>query len=232
MNPEQDDETFSLKNLEKRKISPVKMKIKLINENLKSLDGIEKYSCFLTHLNLRSNQISSLKPLRTCKNLAKVNISDNPSLKTLDGLESLISLVYLGIAKCSISSLKQLRNCTELLDLECSGNHIESFDGLQNCLKLDQIDASNNYKLRSIKGLPNVAYIYYHLLYAENTPLNNIWNLRHILHSQGSNHDRQMELVEASGTAKFKKIRENLDREKFYISWLFLENTIKLYDFF
>ena len=209
---------------QKKKCKRITMILDLCKQNISFLGGIEKYSDFMTTLRADENYITSLNPLTACHNLEELYLSYNCDLKSLSGMESCVNLKRILINYCVVQSLKPLINCTKLSYMDCIGNDIKCLDGMQNCARLGHFDCENNHRLNTLKGLPDVrANLLY--FYFEGTILSK--SLRKGFFAPAN--DKHLEL---SGTQKFKKIRENLDCKKFYISWLFPENTIKLYDFF
>jgi len=213
--------------MEKRSVGSIdnhdnaSMKLR-ISCSVSSLEGIEKYDLWLTALKIPCNNVTSLVPLASCKNIKKLDMRRNEKLKSLRGIENLTLLEDLNISSCDIDSFVPLRNMKRLGRIIARNCPVCSFIGLQHCEELWLIECSHCEYLRSLKGLP----------YCEVELSAYVTPLYYIYFSDFSGHDNLSRYGDIGGTAKFGALLEKQLNSSSYISWLNHFSINKLYDYF
>ncbi len=97
----------------------------------------------LTELDLHYTTIVNLRVLKTLRNLEKLDISENISLYTLDGVEYLRELRYMNCNKTNIDDLTPLSRLPKLERLDCSNTKVYSLRPVQLIKSLQDIDCSD-----------------------------------------------------------------------------------------
>jgi hypothetical protein len=118
--------------------------LSLHNNQLKTLEGLEKF-VNLQVLDYGDNLLETLTGLKTCVNLHRnsKNFKENVVFKTVNSLNL---FVQLGKEIHSISSLetKFYRNFVSLRRLGCEFNRLKTFEGLENCMNLQELYCHGN----------------------------------------------------------------------------------------
>ena len=142
---------------------------------LAALNNLEKISCGntmikslvplrnlerLRDLDVHYTTIVDLRILKDLKNLTTLDVSQNISLFSLDGVNYMPELVYLNCSESNVDNLLPLSKLKNLQRLDCSNTKTESLRPLQLVKSLQDIDCSGT-KIKSksldyLIGLPNL----------------------------------------------------------------------------
>jgi len=188
--------------------------------NLISLKPLEKCTQ-IKNISFSENDIRDLAPLKNMKNIGWMQCDLNTSLN-FRGIEYLHHfLVHLHCRYTSMTN-KDFRYVGQLVNLEtlnCANNLLgPDLCGIQTLKKLKWLNITSNEKIRSCKGMPM------------SDPL----MVCHDIYALKDFHKIE-DVHEISGTMKFEILRELIvrpEKQKSYFSWIFIENIIKLYNFF
>ena len=122
-------------------------------KNMKHLETVDlSYNQFETvvftstdiqHLNLRSNQLSTIDNLQALKNLLTLNLRSN-NIEDLTPLENLTQLTYLNIRGNDVKQLTPLASLKNLTDLNARNNRIHSIEPLLDLPLHDRLLVSGN----------------------------------------------------------------------------------------
>lgn len=144
---------------------------------LKDVRQVSLFNCIIdsTDLSVLSNEKIEYLTIEDCNlteamvatldfemmtDLGHLNLSENPSLTKIDGIEELAdTLRYLAINQTNITNLDFLKHFINLRDFEADDTGIESIEVLSACEKLYTISVNGN-KLKSLKGLENTINLY------------------------------------------------------------------------
>lgn len=144
---------------------------------LKDVRQVSLFNCIIdsTDLSALSNEKIDYLTIEDCNlteamvstidfermtDLGHLNLSENPSLTKIDGIEELAdTLRYLAINQTNITNLDFLKNFVNLQDFEADDTGIESIEVLSACEKLYTVSVNGN-KLKSLKGLENTINLY------------------------------------------------------------------------
>ena len=123
----------------------------------------------ITKLDCSDNELETLEGLEKCVNLTELYCYNN-EIKILEGiyLSNLTKLNCISnkikSLNCSgnvLETLEGLDKCVKLTELYCSRNELETLEGIEKCNKLTKLDCSNN-KLRKLKYCPeSIEFIVY-----------------------------------------------------------------------
>mmetsp|Transcript_10658 Transcript_10658/g.11985 ORF Transcript_10658/g.11985 Transcript_10658/m.11985 type:complete len:95 (-) Transcript_10658:158-442(-) len=85
-------------------------------------------------------------------------MADN-QLQSLSGLECLTELQYVdfSINEITIITSDDFKNNKKILDLNLSGNPIESFEGLRHLVMVESINLSSNENIKDMSLFPEIA---------------------------------------------------------------------------
>ncbi len=97
----------------------------------------------LTELDLHYTTIVNLRILKTLRSLEKLDVSDNISLYTLDGVEYLRELRELNCNKTNVDDLTPISKLPKLERLDCSETKVYSLRPVQLVKSLQDIDCSD-----------------------------------------------------------------------------------------
>lgn len=115
----------------------------------------------LTTLNLANTGITNINCINSLieqnnKNLVVLDLSDNPKLTNIEGIEKITTLQSLVIANNNLvdEQIEKLKTLTSLTTLNINGNQIENIDIISNMSKLKYLYFNNNkvQSLEPIKG--------------------------------------------------------------------------------
>ncbi len=131
------------------------------NEFLVSLEGLENLTEVSGELEIRDNEaLATIEALKNLKTVNKLNISYNPKLTTLKGLDKLSGELLGGL---QIYKNKRLEEITQLSGITLVGDHlvvnsnlsIQSLEGLHNIksVKNGYLGVRSNDNLKDLKGL-------------------------------------------------------------------------------
>jgi internalin A len=124
--------------------------------NITSLKGLEKCKN-LALLKLARNHLSDLTPLKELTNLQSLDLAGN-NIVDLTPLGSLTKLQYLELSHNQISNLAPLGGLTSLTSLYLTGNKIREVAPLSNLSKLASLSLGNN-QIRDISSLAKLTRI-------------------------------------------------------------------------
>jgi len=136
---------------------------------LSSLNNLEKINCGntmvkslvplrllekLVKLDLHYTTIVDLRILKDLKNLNTLDVSENISLYTLDGVNYMHELRFLNCSKSNVDDLSPLSKLKNLERLDCSGTKVYSLRPIQLVKTLQDIDCSDtDIKAKSLDYL-------------------------------------------------------------------------------
>lgn len=101
-------------------------------EYLAGLPGMENLSFF-------DSKVSSLLPFKEMENLKGLELAGNKSLTTLEGIEYLTELSYLGLSGTNVTELPQTLSLERLNVLELTATGVTYFTPLLNCPRLQTL---------------------------------------------------------------------------------------------
>lgn len=108
-------------------------------KSLVPLRNLEK----LYKLDAHYTTIVDLRILKDLKNLSDLNVSENVSLYSLDGVNYMYELRVLNCSKTNVDNLSPLSKLNFLNSLDCSDTKVESLRPIQLLKTLQDIDCSN-----------------------------------------------------------------------------------------
>jgi internalin A len=124
--------------------------------NITSLKGLEKCKN-LAQLKLTRNQIRDLVPLKDLTNLQSLDLAGN-KIADITPLGGLTKLQYLELSHNQVSNLAPLSGLTSLSSLYLTGNQIRDISPLSNLSKLASLSLGNN-QIHDISPLAKVTRI-------------------------------------------------------------------------
>jgi hypothetical protein len=105
----------------------------------------------LTSLHIHSSELKSLKDISQCKKLVELEVTDC-ELRSLKGVEELINLEIVNLARNNLTSIEELSECVKLKTLKINDNRVRSLESLRRCTLLESIDCKFN-RLTNLSGL-------------------------------------------------------------------------------
>lgn len=108
-------------------------------KSLVPLRNLEK----LRKLDVHYTTIVDLRILKDLRSLHYLNVSENVSLYSLDGVNYMYELSYLNCSKTNVDDLTPLAKLKNLNRLDCSDTKVESLRPIQLVKTLQDIDCSN-----------------------------------------------------------------------------------------
>jgi hypothetical protein len=109
---------------------------------INSLKGLE--NCVdLEKLNVSNNQITSLNEIKKCTKLKSLKIGHN-KITSIDQCKYFTNLKKLYCYTNYLPNIKCLSECQELLVLQCQCNEINSFNDIENHVKISNFEGFNN----------------------------------------------------------------------------------------
>ena len=148
-----------------------------INVNTKEtamdLTGLEK-AINLTTLDLSSNKIENIEPLKGLTNLSYLYLNNN-KIENIEPLRGLTKLIQLYLNNNKIENIEPLRGLTNLTSLLLGVNKIENVEPLRGLTNLTILGLSSNKieNIEPLKGLTNLKG-----LYLNDNKIENIESLR------------------------------------------------------
>src|SRR5438309_3212373 len=124
--------------------------------NITSLKGLEKCKN-LALLKLTRNHVTDLAPLKELTNLQSLDLAGN-KITDVTPLGSLTKLQYLELSHNQISNLASLSGLTSLTSLYLTGNQVRDIAPLSNLSKLTSLSLGSN-QIRDISPLAKVTRI-------------------------------------------------------------------------
>ena len=121
---------------------------------LTSLNGLQAPA--LTEVDLSCSRVQDISALRLSSKIKELNLSENPALVDLGGLESCApSLTTLNLNDCKqVDSLEVLKTAKKLKSLDLSDcEALTSVLPLASCQSLEKLDLERCSSLRSLEGL-------------------------------------------------------------------------------
>ncbi len=117
-------------------------------KNLSPLLGLGN----LEELNLHLTTINELIFLKNLKKLTTLDVSEDSTLYSIEGVDGLANLIDFNCSKTDVSELEPLQNLKNLRVLDISNTQVKSLRALQNLKSLQEIDCSNT-EVRTLKYL-------------------------------------------------------------------------------
>ena len=127
-----------------------------IDRGLVDLSGLPSMPA-LEHMNISSNDVTSLRPLSQFKNLRHLKIEGNHDISSLAGLEGLTQIETLEARVLSLTDITALSALTQLKDLDISANKITDITPVKNMKRLEIINLDGNRELQDISALSGKA---------------------------------------------------------------------------
>lgn len=93
----------------------------------------------MEHLSFFDSKVNSLSVFREMKNLKGLELAGNKSLTSLEGIEYLTELSYLGLGGTSITALPENFSLERLNVLELTATGVTDFTPLRNCPRLQSL---------------------------------------------------------------------------------------------
>ncbi len=125
-------------------------------KSLVPLRNLEK----LRDLDVHYTTIVDLRILKDLKNLTTLDVSQNISLFSLDGVNYMPELMYLNCSETNIDDLTPLSKLKNLQRLDCSKTKVESLRPIQLVKSLQDIDCSGTkIKAKSLDYLLGLPYL-------------------------------------------------------------------------
>ncbi|MBO1002470.1 DUF2252 family protein [Pseudogracilibacillus auburnensis] len=123
-------------------LAEIKKLEKIRDKGIKSIEGIQ-YLVNLEKLELRSNEIADLTPLKTLKQLQSIDLREN-NISSLAGIADLHKLKSLDVRSNYIESLEPIRNLTNLESIDIRNNQVTNIEAVQQLTSLKKFSARNN----------------------------------------------------------------------------------------
>ena len=107
----------------------------------------------LEELDLRSNNIESLAPLKSLLKLRELKLDGSRQITSLDGLETLIVLEVLSARSMQIDDIDALRMMTNLRKIDLNYNRLSDISALEELDQLERISIGDNPDITDISAL-------------------------------------------------------------------------------
>lgn len=150
--------------------------------SLVNLNALQNLEHFPISLNIQNNDllesISIFSPMESAFN---ITISENPSLRNLEGLNNIINVRNLKIENnIAIQNLAPLSNLKSADDISISENpNLENIEGLSNLESvIRNISIANNASITNLNGLQNLLLIGFNLNVTNNRALTDFCGLQ------------------------------------------------------
>ena len=149
-----------LSKLEMEKIESINYSRMGVGSTICSISGLE-YATNLESLDLSSNSITDITPLKNLKKLYYLNLSGN-EITDITPLKNLKKLYYLDLSCNVITDITALTNLTNLEVLELSENQIKDITPLENLINLRVLYLSLNYitDITALSNMTNLQWLY------------------------------------------------------------------------
>lgn len=129
-------------NLYYKLISEEINELDLSSQNISDLRPIRQFK-YIISFNLANNEIEDMTSLSHLTYLQKLDISNN-KISNTSSLTSLLKLKELYAQNNNISELKNIANLTQLEKLDLSSNKISSLEKIKNLLSVSSLNIANN----------------------------------------------------------------------------------------
>ena len=167
---------------EMEKITEIRANSINTKETAMDLTGLEK-AMNLIELNLNSNKIENVEPIRGLTSLTFLNLNWN-KIENIEPLKGLTSLTRLYLEDNKIENIEPLRGLTSLTSLSLNWNKIENIEPLKGLTSLTYLNLTNNkvVNIEPLKGLTNLTALYLYSNKIENVePLKGLTSLTDLL---------------------------------------------------
>ncbi|WP_179376115.1 YARHG domain-containing protein [Winogradskyella wichelsiae] len=166
-------------------IDNYKQNLKGGNKALISLNGLDNLTEISGELEIRDNKLlESITALKNLKKVSELNISLNPMLVSLDGLNKLSSTIPLGL---TIYKNKRLQDISQLSGITLIGKHLaissnlslKTLEGLHNIEAIENgyLDVRSNTYLENLKGLRQLKTVDKNVVITTNPAIKNLKGL-------------------------------------------------------
>ena len=156
------DRNFNMEKIDEFEIffKNATFKVNLSGNNIKSIDGLEKYLNDGVSLDLSNNEIKDISSLKDVK-FSTLKLDRNDCITGYGELkiEDNLSLAY-----CGITSMENSDKYKDIFSLDLKGNYIEDYSEIANLKNLGYLDLSDNGiesvdPLKDILKMENLDYI-------------------------------------------------------------------------